>query len=138
MNRYLQFFFNLSLILLSLYLLLTFLVTLWTDVDAKITTYSQEIRSEIFACNEAYLANNCEPSKRMPALQALCEGWEQCMNRFVSLDPSVCTTLMLTNGTTEIQRWLAEPELEQRRLRIRSMALWMSYHGRRWYARIFL
>lgn len=44
-----------------------------------------EILQEIAECTNLYLTNRCDPSLRVPAMEAACRAWELCMNR----DPTV-------------------------------------------------
>ncbi|KAI0271585.1 Di-sulfide bridge nucleocytoplasmic transport domain-containing protein [Gloeopeniophorella convolvens] len=81
---YLQFFFNLSLILLFLYLLVQFILTVQRDVEHRISEYSMDIVQEISNCAAQYRANLCGSSP-VPAMLRQCGAWETCMNR----DPTV-------------------------------------------------
>ncbi|KAI0043895.1 hypothetical protein FA95DRAFT_1574831 [Auriscalpium vulgare] len=81
---YLQFFFNLSLILLFLYLVVQFILTVQRDVEERVTEYSMEIVQEIANCAVEYKANLCGGSP-VPAMVRQCGAWETCMNR----DPTI-------------------------------------------------
>lgn len=81
---YLQFFFNLSLVLLFLYLAFQFIVTIQRDVQHRISEYSQDIVQEIAMCSLQYRNNLCEASP-IPAMIQQCAKWETCMSR----DPAV-------------------------------------------------
>ncbi|KAJ3562876.1 hypothetical protein NP233_g9302 [Leucocoprinus birnbaumii] len=81
---YLQFFFNLSLVLLFLYLALQFIITIQRDVQHRISEYSQDIVQEIAMCALQFKNNLCEGSP-VPAMIQQCSRWETCMNR----DPAV-------------------------------------------------
>lgn len=94
--------FNLSLILVFLYLLVQFIFTVQRDVEERIGEYSMgkiasselslvtnlhicaEIRQEIATCAHLYKQNLCAESP-IPAMLSQCSAWETCMNR----DPSV-------------------------------------------------
>jgi hypothetical protein len=76
---YLQFFFNLSLILVFLYLLLQFILTVQRDVEKRMADYSMDIVHDIATCALHYQENNCETP--FPALKRQCKEWETCMNR---------------------------------------------------------
>ncbi|GBE78697.1 Nucleus export protein [Sparassis crispa] len=80
---YLQFFFNLSLILVFLYLLVQFILTVQRDVEQRISEYSMDVVQEIGQCAMHYKANLCA-SNSIPAMAHQCATWETCMNR----DPS--------------------------------------------------
>lgn len=77
---YLQFFFNLSLVLLFLYLLLQFILTVQRDVEHRIAEYSMDIVQEIAQCALHYKTNLCA-SRPIPAMAHQCGQWETCMNR---------------------------------------------------------
>ncbi|KAF9242358.1 Di-sulfide bridge nucleocytoplasmic transport domain-containing protein [Melanogaster broomeanus] len=77
---YLQFFFNLSLVLVFLYLLVQFILTVQRDVEHRIAEYSMDIVQEIGACASQYKDNFCE-NNQIPAMARQCAAWEACMNR---------------------------------------------------------
>ncbi|KAL5534708.1 hypothetical protein ACEPAG_1172 [Sanghuangporus baumii] len=81
---YLQFMFNLSLILVFLYLLVQFIFTVQRDVEQRIGEYSMDIYQEISTCTQLYKQNLCATSP-IPAMLHQCATWETCMNR----DPKV-------------------------------------------------
>ncbi|KAJ3713513.1 Di-sulfide bridge nucleocytoplasmic transport domain-containing protein [Lentinula raphanica] len=79
---YLQFFFNLSLISVFLYLLLQFILTVQRDVEHRISEYSMDSVQEIARCALQYRNNYCDkPAMLAPALVHQCGEWETCMNR---------------------------------------------------------
>ncbi|KAF9513458.1 hypothetical protein BS47DRAFT_1296112, partial [Hydnum rufescens UP504] len=82
---YLQFFFNLSLLLAFLYFAVLVIRTVQRDVDEKVAEYSSGTLREISQCTKLYLANKCDPAHRIPHMESTCLEWEECMNR----DPSV-------------------------------------------------
>lgn len=83
-SHYLQVFFNLCLILLLLYALLCFYLTIRRDVDQKVEEYSEAILADMSLCSRSYIENRCAPDMRVPAMEVRCNAWEKCMNR----DPS--------------------------------------------------
>jgi hypothetical protein len=99
--RYLQFFFNLSLVTVFLYLLLQFIFTVQRDVEHRISEYSMgmiftpvdacpnlnplsDIVQEIGMCATQYKNNLCE-SNPVPAMIQQCASWKTCMDR----DPTI-------------------------------------------------
>lgn len=80
-SQYLQIFFNLSLILLLLYALFCFYLTIRRDVDQKVEEFSAQILAEISQCSRNYVENRCTLDMRVPAMERACSGWEKCMNR---------------------------------------------------------
>ncbi|OAX42559.1 hypothetical protein K503DRAFT_733341 [Rhizopogon vinicolor AM-OR11-026] len=77
---YLQFFFNLSLVIVFLYLLLQFILTVQRDVEHRISEYSMDIVQEISMCATQYRNNLCE-SNPVPAMIQQCASWKTCMDR---------------------------------------------------------
>ena len=84
-SGYLQLAFNLSLVLVLLYIIYGFIRTIQRDVDMKVEEYSVEILGEMRECSKQYLENKCHPEHRVPAMNNACLIWERCMNR----DPAV-------------------------------------------------
>ncbi|ORY74141.1 Brl1/Brr6 domain-containing protein, partial [Protomyces lactucae-debilis] len=80
-SGYLQLTFNLFLLLILLYFLVSFILTIQSDVNKKVEEYSAEILSEISQCSKEYLENRCSPDQRVPAMQSACQAWERCMER---------------------------------------------------------
>lgn len=83
-SHYIQVFFNLCLILLILYALFCFYLTIRRDVNQKVREYSEAILAEMSMCSREYTDNRCAPDMRVPAMEIRCNAWEKCMNR----DPS--------------------------------------------------
>ncbi|KAG6919485.1 hypothetical protein DXG01_005744 [Tephrocybe rancida] len=81
---YTQFIFNMSLILLFLYLIIQFILTVQRDVEQRISEYSMDIVQEIAICSLQYKTNLCERNA-VPAMAQQCENWKTCMNR----DPAI-------------------------------------------------
>ncbi|KAI0252661.1 Di-sulfide bridge nucleocytoplasmic transport domain-containing protein [Lactifluus subvellereus] len=81
---YLQFFFNSALVLLFLYLLVQFVLTVQRDVEQRVAEYSMDIVQEISNCAAQYKANLCGTNP-VPAMLRQCGAWDTCMNR----DPTV-------------------------------------------------
>ncbi|KAH8101450.1 Di-sulfide bridge nucleocytoplasmic transport domain-containing protein [Cristinia sonorae] len=80
---YLQVFFNFSLILVCLYLLVLFIITVQRDVEHRVSEYSMDVVQDIAACAMHYKANLCETNP-IPALLHQCGLWRTCIDR----DPS--------------------------------------------------
>jgi len=81
---YLQFFFNLCLISVFLYLLVQFILTVQRDVEQRISEYSMDMVQEIALCAMQYKNNLCATNP-IPAMAQQCGSWEICMQR----DPTV-------------------------------------------------
>ncbi|KAJ6497996.1 Di-sulfide bridge nucleocytoplasmic transport domain-containing protein [Mycena vitilis] len=80
---YLQFFFNLSLILLFLYLVVQFILTVQRDVEERISEYSMDIVQDIAMCALQHKNNLCD--NPLPAMAQQCALWATCMSR----DPTI-------------------------------------------------
>lgn len=80
-SQYLQLLFNLSLILLLLYAVFCFYLTIRHDVDKKVSEFSATILAEMSLCKRNYRDNRCAPGMRVPAMEVTCERWEKCMTR---------------------------------------------------------
>ncbi|KAJ7451144.1 Di-sulfide bridge nucleocytoplasmic transport domain-containing protein [Mycena latifolia] len=80
---YLQFFFNLSLILLFLYLVVQFIWTVQRDVEERISEYSMDIVQDIAMCALQHKNNLCD--NPLPAMAHQCAIWATCMSR----DPTI-------------------------------------------------
>ncbi|WWC65791.1 uncharacterized protein I303_108413 [Kwoniella dejecticola CBS 10117] len=78
---YLQFGVNASIVLFCLYLGIQFVLTVRRDVKDKMQEHSVEILQEIAECTNLYLTNRCDPTLRVPAMEAPCKAWDACMNR---------------------------------------------------------
>lgn len=105
-SGYLQLFFNLSLLSILLYFLVSFIMTIQADVNKKVEEYSSEILSEISICTKEYLENRCSPDQRVPAVQMACQAWERCMER----DPAKVGRARVSAETfAEIVNSLIEP-----------------------------
>lgn len=106
---YLQFAFNLFLVLLGLYLLISFVIMLRGDISDRTKEVSMELHQSILHCSEAYMANRCAPETRVPAMDRSCREWEHCMNR----NPKVVgvarvgaeTLAEVVNGFVETVSW---------------------------------
>ncbi|KAH8799616.1 Di-sulfide bridge nucleocytoplasmic transport domain-containing protein [Flagelloscypha sp. PMI_526] len=81
---YLQFFFNLSLVLLFLYLLVQTILTVQRDVEHRISEHSLDIVQTIAMCAMSFKNNGCADN-RVPHMIQPCAEWETCMNR----DPTI-------------------------------------------------
>ncbi|KAF8453600.1 Di-sulfide bridge nucleocytoplasmic transport domain-containing protein [Terfezia claveryi] len=105
-SSYLQLFFNISIVIVVLYLLISFLRTIQADVDTKVKQSAQKRLSEILECTNQFIANRCGTGYRVPAVEALCASWEACMNQ----DPDEVGRAKVSAQTfAEILNSLIEP-----------------------------
>lgn len=79
-STYLQLLFNVSLILIALYVVSSTVITFWRDVDKRIEAYSSELLVDVSQCTRLYLENDCRPDIRPPALHEECTRLEKCMD----------------------------------------------------------
>lgn len=82
-GSYLQFGSLTLLAVLVLSLLALFLLTLYTDIQARLAELTLELRSEIVQCAKKFMDNGCAAPNRFPALERSCVEWEECMHREV-------------------------------------------------------
>ncbi|KAG5357430.1 Nucleus export protein [Yarrowia sp. C11] len=85
LSIWLQLAYNAIIMAVVSYFVWTFYSTVKRDVDMKVDEYSADILQEMAMCSKDYIANNCMPGKRVPALETMCNAWERCMNR----DPKI-------------------------------------------------
>ncbi|CCA73287.1 hypothetical protein PIIN_07242 [Serendipita indica DSM 11827] len=79
---YVQFLFNLSLVLVFLYVIVFCILTVQRDVEHRMTEYRAELAEAIATCAQLYEINKCFPlSQRVPAIAKQCSEWETCMQR---------------------------------------------------------
>ncbi|ODQ57705.1 hypothetical protein WICANDRAFT_19756, partial [Wickerhamomyces anomalus NRRL Y-366-8] len=81
LSLYLQLIFNVLIVSILLYFVYSFISTVKADVENKVDSYASDIIQEIALCSREYLRNNCQPGKRVVALEAACSQWEKCMNQ---------------------------------------------------------
>lgn len=84
LSFYAQLVFNVFLLAACVYMIYCFWSAVQGDVDKKSHEAMADIMAEMAECARQYTANNCEPERRAPALQTVCEGWHKCMNRDAS------------------------------------------------------
>jgi Di-sulfide bridge nucleocytoplasmic transport domain len=80
-SGYVQLLFSIIVAGFWLYLLRTFSLAIFSDIDMKVKLFSEEILEQIAGCSRNYRENRCDPSTRVPAAAAACLAWEQCMAR---------------------------------------------------------
>lgn len=81
LSLYLQLIFNVLIVSILLYFIYSFISTVKADVENKVDSYASDIIQEIALCSREYLRNNCQPGKRVVALEGACSQWEKCMNQ---------------------------------------------------------
>jgi len=81
LSLYLQLIFNVLIVSILLYFVYSFISTVKADVENKVDSYASDIIQEISLCSREYFRNNCEPGKRVVALESACSQWEKCMNQ---------------------------------------------------------
>ncbi|KAK9246419.1 Di-sulfide bridge nucleocytoplasmic transport domain-containing protein [Lipomyces tetrasporus] len=78
---YLQLIFNVFLVLVMLYLIMSFVLMIRNDISQQIARYISEAEGKIKQCRDEYLANGCMPESRVPKLELFCNDMETCMTR---------------------------------------------------------
>jgi Di-sulfide bridge nucleocytoplasmic transport domain len=81
LSFYVQLFLNISLVSLFLYFLFSIIMTIRSDVDKKAELVIADTIAEMAGCTKSWTENGCASHKRPPALEAVCGGWERCMQR---------------------------------------------------------
>ncbi|EME41143.1 hypothetical protein DOTSEDRAFT_176120 [Dothistroma septosporum NZE10] len=84
LSYYAQLAFNVFLLAGCAYVIYCFWAAVQGDVDKKSHEAMIDIMAEMAVCAKNYRDNNCDPDKRVPALDTVCENWNKCMNQ----DPS--------------------------------------------------
>lgn len=112
LSYYAQFLFNAFLALLALYVIVSFLLAIRSEVNRASEELSAEILNEMTVCARDYVENRCAENsggvrgKRLPYLEAVCDKWERCMNR----DPAKVGRATLSAKTlAEIFNGFIEP-----------------------------
>lgn len=108
LSFYTQLAFNTSIVVLGLYLLVAFLLTIWSDIKRESEKASADILAEMTLCAKNFVDNRCggEDGKRLPALEVVCDNWERCMNR----DPQgVGRAKLSAHAIAEIVNSFVEP-----------------------------
>lgn len=78
---YLQLAFNASLLLVALFLVFEFIVTVRNDVKHKLRAQMVASLTRIGKCQKNYDDNGCLPDTMVPALDRLCDEWLHCMQQ---------------------------------------------------------
>lgn len=78
---YLQLLFNITMIALVVYSTVQFLYVLQSDLEKHIENQSQLLLTDIIHCSREFFKNGCGSSLMAPALEPMCDDWEQCMNQ---------------------------------------------------------
>ncbi|KAI5778947.1 Di-sulfide bridge nucleocytoplasmic transport domain-containing protein [Geopyxis carbonaria] len=80
-SDYLQLIVNGVLLMVCLYMVYGFIITIRNDIDQKVQEISSEIVQHMASCSKSYIENRCAPDIRVPAMEIQCSAWEMCMNR---------------------------------------------------------
>jgi len=78
---YVQLLWNMFLCLSLMYVLYSFWAAIRQDVDVKAEESVKQTMAEMGVCASEYVQNRCDRASRVPAMETLCENWENCMNR---------------------------------------------------------
>jgi len=105
LSWYVQLALNAFLFTLFGYVVWTFWSAIRSDVDMKSEEAVKALMTEMEDCARNYLTNRCARDSRMPALEALCNNWDKCMNR----DPNVGRAKVSAHTFAEIFNSFLEP-----------------------------
>ena len=81
LSFYVQFLLNCFFAFCMMYVLYGIYTTIISDIDERAMMESSEIFAEMAACAHEYKENRCERDTRVPAMEAVCNNWEKCMQR---------------------------------------------------------
>ncbi|KAL1931946.1 hypothetical protein VTP01DRAFT_9002 [Rhizomucor pusillus] len=70
---------NIVVFALVLYLCVQFAITFHRDVTLKMEIYESDRLEEHYRCRLEYMRNRCDPSTMLPAMEAQCQQWQQCL-----------------------------------------------------------
>ena len=80
-SKYLQTFFTAAILTGGFYVIYSVWSTIRADVDRASEDSAAEILADMAACAKNFVDNRCGGDSRLPALEAVCNNWELCMNR---------------------------------------------------------
>ena len=78
---YVQLLWNLFLCFFFMYILYSFWATIRQDVNMKAEESVAQTLADMAICANEYVQNRCDRESRVPAMETLCDNWENCMNR---------------------------------------------------------
>ena len=81
LSYYVQFLLNFFLALCVMYVLYGIFSTISNDITERAIMESSEILAEMAVCAREFKENKCERDSRVPAMETVCDNWEQCMQR---------------------------------------------------------
>ena len=106
LSFYVQFLLNCFFAFCMMYVLYGIYTTIVSDINERAMMESSEIFAEMAACAHEFKENKCERDTRVPAMEAVCNNWEKCMQR----DPLKVGRSRLTAGMfAEIFNGFIEP-----------------------------
>ena len=79
--KYLQVAFNAAILLGCLYLILSFWLTIQSDVNKAADDAASVQLAEIRDCSNKFVKNGCTSETRPPAMESMCDNWEMCMHK---------------------------------------------------------
>lgn len=79
--KYLQLAFNAAVLFGVLYMILSFWLTIQSDVNKAADQAASLQIAEIRACSNDFVRNGCNSETRPPAMASMCDNWEMCMHR---------------------------------------------------------
>ena len=85
LSYYVQLLFNVFLVFCFIFIVYSFWATIRQDVDHESEKKVAETLAEMAICAREYVENRCNRDNRVPAMEIVCNNWENCMNQ----DPNI-------------------------------------------------
>ena len=85
LSYYVQLLFNVFLVFFFIFIVYSFWATIRQDVDHESEKKVAETLAEMAVCAREYVENRCNREDRVPAMEVVCNNWENCMNQ----DPNI-------------------------------------------------
>ncbi|KAL6601929.1 hypothetical protein LY90DRAFT_696777 [Neocallimastix californiae] len=89
--NYIKFLFNLLILVVAIWILFYFIISIKNDINIKYNEYLKENMKKISECYEQFKVNKCSSDIRIPALENTCKDWEACLNQ----DPDNIQVIMI-------------------------------------------
>jgi hypothetical protein len=81
LTSYSKFLFNALLLVVAVWILFYFIITIKKDINIKYNEHLMENMKNISDCYEKFEINKCSSDIKIPALEDTCKDWEACLNQ---------------------------------------------------------
>jgi len=106
LSFYAQLLFNIFLLSCCAYAIYSAWSAFSSDIDKKAHEAMTEVLAEMAVCAQHWTSNRCQRETRVPAMEAVCEGWGRCMAQ----DPTRVGRAKVGAGTlAEVLEGFVEP-----------------------------